>query len=170
MEPAPAVSADAADEATGKTWTERWKTPPPVGSPFYLAPPSSKALRWTIVILLVIPGILAVVVVAAAFMRDWGAVAVAVAVAVPLCLYRVMRTYRLRVVLPELAKRRAQALSTDADQDASNWPESKAYRDEDEEQRRRKAAWKRVRHDVFPILSNPEVLKRPFQNRNNWKD
>jgi hypothetical protein len=36
--------------------------------------------------------------------------------------------------------------------------------------RRRKAAWTRVRHDVFPILSNPSVLKRPFSTWDDWKD
>jgi hypothetical protein len=167
MEPAPAVSAGAADKATGKTWTERWNTPPPVGSPFYVAPPSSKTLRWTIVMLLVLPSAFAVVVVVAAVTREWAAVAVA---AVLLCLSGVMRTYQLRAILRELAKRRAQALSTEADQEAPNGPESGANRDDDEEKRRRKAAWKRVRHDVFPILSDPDVLKRPFQNRNKWKD
>lgn len=117
-------------------------------------------------ILIVSPSVLAVVVVAAAFTREWGAVAVA---AVLLCLYGVMRAYQLRPVLRELAKRRAQALSTDADQE-SNGPESGANRDNDEEKRRRKKAWKKVRHDVFPILSDPGVLKRPFENRNKWKD
>jgi len=39
-----------------------------------------------------------------------------------------------------------------------------------EEACRQKAAWARVRHDVFPMLSNPAVLKRPFEKWDDGKD
>jgi hypothetical protein len=35
---------------------------------------------------------------------------------------------------------------------------------------RRRAAWAKVLHDVFPILSTPRALTRPFLHRDRWKD
>jgi hypothetical protein len=140
-----------------------WKrTAPSPDSRFYVPPPSSKALRWSIVFCLLGPSIFAFTAFECALSHEWAGLVVAL---VALFAYSGLGSIRIRTVLRELARRRTGGstgrsgnLATPADDDA------------EEVARRRKVAWARVRHDVFPNLSNPSVLKRPFEEWDDWQD
>jgi hypothetical protein len=131
---------------------------PSSDSPFYMPPPSSKALRWSIVLCFIGPFVLASAAFEFARAHDWIGLAIAL---VMLSAYSLLEWIRIRAILRALARRRTGTGSgnrTMADDEAV------------EAARRQKAAWARVRHDVFPILSNPSVLKRPFSTWDDWKD
>jgi len=123
-------------------------------SPFYMPPPSSKALRWSIVLCLIGPFLFASAAFEAARARDWTVLAIAL---VMLSAYSLLEWIRIRAILRALARRRFGNGSAGSGEAV-------------EAARRQKAAWARVRHDVFPILSNPSVLKRPFSTWDDWKD
>ena len=103
------ATGERPSEAEGRvdrpSWTERTRTRPAPDSPFYVPPASDRALRWSIVILLIIPVVLAVAVFVAAMHQDWVVVAVA---GILLLVFAVWRTYRIRLILRELARRRTQ--------------------------------------------------------------
>jgi hypothetical protein len=137
-------------------------TAPSPDSRFYVPPPSSKALRWSIIFCLLGPFIFAFTAFECVLSHEWAALVLALVV---LFAYSGLGWVRIRTVLRELARRRTGGstglsgnLATSADDDA------------EEAARRRKVAWARVRHDVFPILSNPSVLKRPFEKWDDWQD
>jgi hypothetical protein len=127
-------------------------------SPFYVPPPSAKALRWSIAFCLFGPVLFAFVALEFALAHEWTGLVIAL---VMFCVYSLLEWVRIRAILRELARRRAVG--------GSGNPATPGGADDQaaEAARRRKAAWARVRQDVFPILSNPSVLKRPFDK---WKD
>lgn len=86
-----------------------------------------------------------------------------IAASVGWALFAWWRGYQTRLILRELARRRHG--DPDRNLGSGSWPE-----DDADTVRRRRAAWARVRRDVFPLLSNPEALKRPFDKRNDFKD
>jgi hypothetical protein len=140
-----------------------WKlTTPSPSSPYYVPPPSSKALRWSIVFCLIGPLIFAFTAFESVLSHEWTGLVLSL---VALFAYGGLEWIRIRTVLRELSRRRTGGssggrgnLATPADYDA------------EEAARRRKVAWARVRHDVFPVLSNPSVLKRPFEKWDDWQD
>jgi len=134
---------------------------PSSDSPFYMPPPSSKALRWSIVLCLIGPFLLACAAFEAATAHDWTVLAIAL---VMLCAYSLLEWVRIRAILRALARRRTGNGSAGSGNLATVDDEAV------EAARRRRAAWTRVRHDVFPILSNSSVLKRPFSTWDDWKD
>jgi hypothetical protein len=77
---------------------------PSPGSRFYQPPASSKALRWSIVIFLMGPLVLGFLVIDSARTHDWTALAFAL---VLLCSYGLLQCVQIRVILRELARRRA---------------------------------------------------------------
>ena len=131
-------------------------------SPFYVPPPSSKALRWSIALCLVGPFLLAFSAFEFALAHEWTGLVIAL---VMFCVYSLLQWVRIRAILRELERRRAGGSSG-----GSGNPAAPGGTDDEaaEAARLRKAAWARVRRDVFPILSNPSVLKRPFDNWNDW--
>jgi hypothetical protein len=141
------------------------KTPAPSpDSPFYVPPPSSKALRWSNVFCLIGPFLFASAASESALAHGWTVLVIALVV---LCAYSLLEWLRIRAILRELARRRAGGSSGRSGSPA--WAGG-ADDEAEEAARRRKAAWARVRHDVFPILSNPSVLKRPSDTWDDWKD
>ncbi len=124
--PSGETGGQASGGADGRSWTERALVPPGPDSPFYVPPPSIKALRWSIVILLVTPTVLAFATLLAAFDRNWTAATIA---GVLLCVFGVLRAYQLRAVMHEVAKRHAEEVET-----AGN-PESRLKRSTDEDER-----------------------------------
>jgi hypothetical protein len=140
-----------------------WKmTSPSPDSPFYVPPPSSKALRWSIVFCLFGPFIFAFTAFECVLSDEWAGLVLALVV---LFAYSGLEWVRIRTILRELARRR-----TGGSTGRSGNPATPADDDAEEAARRRKVAWARVRHDVFPILSNPSVLKRPFEKWDDWQD
>jgi hypothetical protein len=138
---------------------------PSPDSPFYVPPPSSKALRWAIVFCLIGPSLFASAAFESALARvEWTGLVIA---PVMLCAYSMLEWVRIRAILRELARRHAGGSGG-----RSGNPTTPGGTDDEAEEaaRRRKAAWARARHDVFPILSNPSVLKRPFDTWDDWKD
>ena len=140
-----------------------WKmTAPSPDSPFYVPPPSSKALRWSIVFCLLGPFIFAFTAFECVLSDEWAGLVLALVV---LFAYSGLEWVRIRTILRELARRR-----TGGSTGRSGNQATPADDDAEEAARRRKVAWARVRHDVFPILSNPSVLKRPFEKWDDWQD
>jgi hypothetical protein len=92
------------DEVT-RSWTERALTPPGPDSPFYVPPPSTRALRWLIGIFLLSPAVLVFAVVMAALEGDATLVGMAL---VLLCLVGALRACQIRTILQELARRRTE--------------------------------------------------------------
>ena len=137
---------------------------PAPGSPFYVPPPSNKALRWSIAFCLFGPVLFAFVAFEFALAHDWTGLVIAL---VMFGVYSVLEWVRIRAILRELARRRAGGSSG-----GSRRPGSSGGTDGEaaEAARRRKAAWSRVRQDVFPIVSKPSVLKRPFEKWDDWQD
>jgi hypothetical protein len=133
-------------------------------SRFYVPPPSSKALRWSIVLCLIGPFLFASAAFEFALADEWAGLVIALVV---LCAYSLLEWVRIRAVLRELARRGAGESSAGSGNPAMP---GGAEDEAEEAARRRKAAWVRVRHDVFPILGNPSVLKRPFATWDDWKD
>jgi hypothetical protein len=82
------------------------------------------------------------------------------------CAYSLLKSFQIRAILRDLARRRRG----DSGAGGGNPTSHQGAVDAQEEARRRKAAWARVRHDVFPILSKPAVLKRPFEKWDEGKD
>ena len=78
--------------------------------------------------------------------------------------YSLLEWIRIRAILRALARRRTGNGSAGSGNRATADDEAV------EAARRQRAAWARVRHDVFPILSNPSILKRPFSTWDDWKD
>jgi hypothetical protein len=72
-------------------------------SPFYVPPPSSNALRWSLVIFLLGPALLAGAAIEFALAHQWTGLAI---VLVMLCGYSLMKWVQIRAVLKELARRR----------------------------------------------------------------
>jgi len=134
---------------------------PSSDSPFHVPPPSSKALRWSIVLCLICPFLFACAAFESARAHDWGVLVIAL---VMLCAYSLLEWVRIRAILRALARRRIGNGS------AGSGNPARADDEGAEAARRRKAAWARVRQDVFSILSNPSVLKRPFSTWEGWKD
>ena len=137
---------------------------PSSDSPFYMPPPSSKALRWSIVLCLIGPFLFVCAAFESARAHDWTVLAIAL---VMLCAYSLLEWVRIRAILRALARRRTGKGSAGSGNSATH---DEADDEAAEAARRRRAAWARVRHDVFPILSNPSVLKRPFSTWDDWKD
>ena len=77
-------------------------TPSP-DSPFYMPPPSSKALRWSIVLCLVGPFLLAFCAFEFALAHQWAGLVFAL---VMLCVYSLLEWVRIRAILRALARRR----------------------------------------------------------------
>ena len=137
---------------------------PSSDSPFYMPPPSSKALRWSIVLCLIGPFLFGCAAFKSARAHDWTVLAIAL---VMLCACSLLEWVRIRAILRALARRRTGNGSAGSGNLATP---DEADNEAVEAARRRRAAWMRVRHDVFPILSNPSVLKRPFSTWDDWKD
>ncbi len=97
-----------------------------------------------------------------ALSHEWVGLAFALVV---LIVYSGLEGVRIHVILRELSRRRAGGSNG-----RSGHPATPDDDKAEEEARRRKVAWARVRHDVFPILSNPSVLKRPFEKWDDWQD
>ena len=136
-------------------------TPSP-DSPFYMPPPSSKALRWSIVLSLVGPFLLAFSAFEFALAHQWAGLVFAL---VMLSAYILLVWIRIRAILRALARRRTGESNSPTDgADGADGADDEAA----EATRRRKDSWARVRHDVFPILSNPSTLKRPFNTWDDW--
>jgi len=147
-----------------RTWTQRYLTPPAPDSPFYSPPTSSKRLRWFLAIHLMVLAVFTVAVVRGILESD-----TVLGVIVLLLFWAIFagwRAYLMRRILRELARRRVEKSASPLQRGSG----TKSETDADDVKRRRKAAWARVRHDVFPILSNPSALKRPFDKRNDGKD
>lgn len=142
-----------------KPW--RLRAPSP-DSPFYVPPPSSKALRWSIPLCLLGPLLLAFCAFEFALSHVWVGLAFAL---VMLIVYSGLEGVRIHVIYRELLRRR-----TSGSNRRSRNPATPDDDEAEEAARRRKVAWARVRHDVFPILSNPSVLKRPFEKWDDWQD
>jgi hypothetical protein len=130
-------------------------------SPFYMPPPSSKALRWSMVLCLIGPFLFASAAFEFARAHQWAGLVIAL---VMLSVYSLLEWIRIRAILRALARRRTGNGSVGSGNRATADDEAV------EAARRQRAAWARVRHDVFPILSNPSVLKRPFSTWDDWKD
>jgi hypothetical protein len=126
-----------------------------------MPPPSSKALRWSIVLCLIGPFLFASAAFGFARAHEWTGLAIAL---VMLSAYSLLEWIRIRAILRALARRRTGNGSAGSGNRATADDEAVAAA------RRQRAAWARVRHDVFPILSNPSVLKRPFSTWDDWKD
>ena len=137
---------------------------PSPDSPFYSPPASSKALRWSIVLCLIGPFLFGCAAFKSARAHDWTVLAIAL---VMLCACSLLEWVRIRAILRALARRRTGNGSAGSGNLATP---DEADNEAVEAARRRRAAWMRVRHDVFPILSNPSVLKRPFSTWGDWKD
>lgn len=162
--PADETSEAATQNADTRTCTEKFAAVPGPDSPFYAPPPSSRALRWFVAINL---GALAIVTVAilVGVLQSDSAVMVILALVV-WAPYAWWQAYKVRAILKELARRR------DGGSDPTRGQPSVVQEDPEaqEKRRRQKAAWQRVVHDLFPLLSNPSAFKRPFDKRNDWKD
>lgn len=129
-----------------------------------MPPPSSKALRWSIVLSLVGPFLLAFSAFEFALAHQWAGLIFAL---VMLCAYSLLVWVRIRAILRALARRRTgESNSRNRGPRPPDGADDKAA----EATRRRKDAWARVRHDVFPILSNPSTLKRPFNTWDDWNN
>lgn len=137
---------------------------PSPDSPFYVPPPSSNALRWSLAFCLIGPVLLASVAFESALADQWAGLVVALVI---FCAYSLLAWVRIRAILRELARRRAGGSSGRRGDPAKH---SGTDDEAAEAARRRRAAWARVRHDVFPILSKPSVLKRPFDTWDDWKE
>jgi hypothetical protein len=141
----------------------RIPTPGP-DSRFYVPPASSKALRWSIVFSLVGPAVLAFAVFEFALAHEWTGLIIALAM---LCTYSLLKWSQIRAILRELARRRSGGSSAGS---AKAAPPGEAGDDAQKVTRRRQAAWASLRHDVFPVLSNPSVLTRPFEKGDNGEN
>jgi hypothetical protein len=130
---------------------------PGPGSRFYVPPASSKALHWSIVFSLIGPAVLAFAVFEFALAHEWTGLVIAL---VMLCTYSLLKWVQIRATLRKLARRRSGGSSAGSGKAATA---GGADDDTREVARRRRAAWASVRHDVLPVLSNPSVLKRPFE-------
>jgi hypothetical protein len=84
-------------------WTERASTSPGPDSPFYVRPPSSRLLRWSIVVRLILPTVLAVVVVLTALGRNWLELVIASVLLIAVGIWRV---FQISGILRELRNRR----------------------------------------------------------------
>lgn len=168
-ESAPAVGAGkvpevhATEPGEPRTWEQRYRTSPAPGSPFYSPPTSIWALRWSLVIHLVIVALLVLAAVLA--VRGDDQLWVKVVLLLALVLLVAWRIFLLCNVVVALARRRASA-STHPPR-ASNG--AGVGEGADDAARRREAGWAQVRHDLFPILSNPGVATRPLGKLNIWK-
>lgn len=161
-EPAPAEHGSANPPAEQRTWSERYESVPGPQSPFYSPPPSSRALRWLLAMYLLSLTVTTVVIAALVVQTDH--VLGSIAAALGWALFAWWRGYQIRSILRELARRRHGG----PDERPGSGP---GPADADAEKvRRRRAAWARVRHDVFPLLSNPEAFKRPFDKRNDFTE
>ena len=114
----------------------------------------------SIVLCLVGPFLLAFCAFEFALAHQWAGLVFALVI---LSAYSLLEWVRIRAILRALGRRRTAESSGPGQYDGADDEAAEAAR-------RRKAAWARVRHDVFPILSNPSVLKRPFNTWDDWKD
>jgi len=121
----------------------RIPTPGP-DSHFYVQPASSKALRWSIVLSLIGPAVLAFAVLEFALAHEWTGLVIAL---VMLCTYGLLKWVQIRAILRELARRRSGGSSMGSGKAATP---GGADDDAQEVASRRRAAWASLRHDVFP--------------------
>jgi hypothetical protein len=148
---------EARRRADTRTWTEMYAAVPGRDSPFYSPPPSRRALRWLVAIYVGVFALFTVVIVAGILQSN--SALMKIVLRLFWALYAWWRVYRIRTILKELARRRD-------DGSLSTGGQSRGVEDDLEAQklqRRRKAAWERVAHDVFPLLSKPSAFKRPFR-------
>ena len=103
VEPADGISGEQERGRADRSWSERAHAQVEPDSPFYVPPPSSRALRWSIAVRLVLPTVLAVVVVMSAVGRHWTAAAIAGGL---LCVTGTWHALLIRAALRELAKKR----------------------------------------------------------------
>jgi hypothetical protein len=86
-------------------WAERASTSPGPDSPYYVRPPTTTFLRWSIVVRLILPTVLTVVVVLTALGRNWIELVIAsVLLGAVLCL----RAFQFRAIRRELRNRRKE--------------------------------------------------------------
>jgi hypothetical protein len=162
--PVDETSQAATRRADTRTWAEKYAAVPGRDSPFYSPPPSSRALRWLVAINVGVFAIFTVAILAAALQTD--SAVMVILLLFLWVLYTWWQAYKVRALLTELARRR------DGGSDPAGGQPSGVEEDPEaqEKQRRRKAAWARVAHDVVPLLSNPSAFKRPVEKRNDFKD
>ena len=162
--PVDETSEAATRHADTRTWAEKYAAVPGPDSPFYSPPPSSRALRWLVAMNVGLAAFFTVVLLSAALQTD--SAVMVILLLFLWVLYTWLRAYRVRPLLKELARRRHGGSDPTRGQPSAVEEDLEAQ----EKQRRQKAAWQRVVHDVFPLLSNPSAFKRPFDKRNDWKD
>lgn len=143
-----------------RTWSERYSSTPGPGSPFYSPPPSSRALRWLLVIYLLHVAVFCGITIGV-WIEHHGLPGRLLMLTL-FALFSWWRGYQIRALLKELARRRH------APPGAAPMPGPGPQ--EEEKRRRRRAAWARVGRDLFPLLSRPTAIKRPFDKRNDFKD
>ena len=93
----------ASDEAPKEQRPRKLPTRSP-DSPFYMPPPSSKALRWSIVLCPIGPFLLAFSAFEFALAHQWAGLVFAL---VMLCVYSLLEWFPIRAILRALARRRA---------------------------------------------------------------